>query len=263
MIRLLTKSPVLISIFPFYKNVDQFDKPVNEIIKPLDDELGWDRVKRIFFLNESGLYTKELQSIINVTLSGVAIGLAIGGIGATRNTVDDFITTNEATRFSSHFDAKRSLQHRIAVNFLKKGARLGAKLGIFCFIFSSVTTCTTAYRGKLAIENYILGGSVTGLLFKINLGFRAALVGTGLGGILGGVCGSMSILMLYLSGITIDEVLNAQQEWIKSRDNKTRERIKECMNSELPEMKKMYDENIILQNIQQRKDFENQEKTNS
>jgi len=41
---------MLMSIFPFYKNTNQHDKPVNTIIKPLEDELGWDRVKKIFTL---------------------------------------------------------------------------------------------------------------------------------------------------------------------------------------------------------------------
>lgn len=63
-----------------------------------------------------------------------------------------------------------------------------------------------------------MSGSITGLLFKMNLGLRATLVGTGLGGVLGGVCGGVSILILKLSGITIDEVLEAQQRWGNSRD---------------------------------------------
>ncbi|XP_039313693.1 RPII140-upstream gene protein [Solenopsis invicta] len=251
MIRILIRSPLLMSIYPFQKN-NQYDKPVNAIMKPLDDELGWDRVKKIFSVDESGLFTKELQSIINITLSGFAIGLAVGGMSATKNTVDHFITTNEATKFTSHFDAKWSLQQQVATNFLKKGARLGAKLGIFCFIFSSITTCTTAYRGKLAVENYMLGGSITGLLFKINLGLRATLVGTGLGTVLGGICGGISVIILKLSGVTIDQVLDAQHEWIKSRNDKMQERIKECMKSELPEIQKMYEENRKLQNIQQK-----------
>lgn len=66
----------------------------------------------------------------------------------------------------------------------------------------------------------MLGGSITGLLFKINLGLRAALVGTGLGGILGGVCGGLSTLILKLSGVTVDEILEAQQHWVNSRDDK-------------------------------------------
>lgn len=85
------------------------------------------------------------------------------------------------------------------------------------FFYSTVTTCTSAYRGKIAVENYILGGSITGLLFKINLGLRAALVGTGLGCILGALCGGTSILILTLSGVSVDEVLSAQQQWIDSR----------------------------------------------
>lgn len=59
----------------------------------------------------------------------------MAGMGATKDTVNNFIMNNEATRFISHFDAKRSLQHTIALNFLKKGARVGTKVGIFCFIF--------------------------------------------------------------------------------------------------------------------------------
>lgn len=52
----------------------------------------------------------------------------------------------------------------------------------------------------------------------MNLGLRATLVGTGLGSILGGLCGGMSILILNLSGITIDEVLDAQKQWIDSKN---------------------------------------------
>lgn len=63
-----------------------------------------------------------------------------------------------------------------------------------------------------------MGASVTGTLFKMNLGLRAALVGAGLAGILGGICGSLSVFILYLSGTTMDEVLEAQQRWITSRD---------------------------------------------
>jgi len=76
----------------------------------------------------------------------------------------------------------------------------------------------TAYRGKLKIGNYIVGASVTGLLFRLNMGIRAALVGTGLGSILGAICGGTSLLILNLTGITMDEVLQVQTEWISSRN---------------------------------------------
>lgn len=89
---------------------------------------------------------------------------------------------------------------------------------IYFFFNSTITTCTSAYRGKIAVENYILGGSVTGLLFKINLGLRGALIGMGLGSILGGICGVTSLIILQISGITMDEVLEAQRQWINSKD---------------------------------------------
>lgn len=38
------------SVFPFHNINDKYDKPVNTIIKPLDDELAWDRVKKMFTL---------------------------------------------------------------------------------------------------------------------------------------------------------------------------------------------------------------------
>lgn len=88
----------------------------------------------------------------------------------------------------------------------------------FFFFYSTVTTCTTAYRGKVAVENYILGGAVTGLLLKINLGLRGSLVGMGLGSILGGICGAVSLIILHISGVTMDEVLEAQKQWVNSRD---------------------------------------------
>lgn len=44
-------------IFPFDKKDNQYDKPVNAIIKPLDDELGWDRVKNIFSFEYVSYYT--------------------------------------------------------------------------------------------------------------------------------------------------------------------------------------------------------------
>jgi len=97
------------------------------------------------------MFTKELQSIVNMTVSGFTIGLALGGMSATKNTVNNFIMNNEATRFISHFDAKRSLQHSIVVNFLKKGARLGTKLGIFCFIFRYIYFYNLKF---IYIENY-------------------------------------------------------------------------------------------------------------
>lgn len=81
------------------------------------------------------MFTKELQSIINVTISGIVLGAVVGGISATRSTMDNFIQSNEATRFINEIDAKRHLQQAISVNFIKKGGRFAGKLGLFCCMY--------------------------------------------------------------------------------------------------------------------------------
>lgn len=88
----------------------------------------------ILFYSGDGL-TKELQSIINVTISSTVVGIILGGSQSTKHTVNNFISSNEATRFTSHFDAKRHLQQIVSVNFIKQGGKLGGKLGLFCFLF--------------------------------------------------------------------------------------------------------------------------------
>lgn len=52
----------------------------------------------------------------------------------------------------------------------------------------------------------------------MNLGLRGSLVGAGLGSTLGGLYGGVTIIMLYLTGTTIDEVMQTQKDWITSRN---------------------------------------------
>lgn len=46
------RGPILMTIFPFNMNSnEQYDRPVSKVMKPLvEDECGWDRVKKIFRL---------------------------------------------------------------------------------------------------------------------------------------------------------------------------------------------------------------------
>lgn len=49
---LLHRGPLLAAVYPFnMRSNEEHDRPVNKLIKPLvEDELGWDRVKKIFRL---------------------------------------------------------------------------------------------------------------------------------------------------------------------------------------------------------------------
>lgn len=87
------------------------------------------------------------------------------------------------------------------------------RLQIDDFLFnSSVATSMTAYRGKLAIGNYVLGGCISGFLFRINLGLRGGLVGAGVGSVLGGIGGCVTVLSCKLMGVSMDQMLEAQKQ---------------------------------------------------
>lgn len=54
---------MLMFTFPFYKDYNRHDKSANAIIKPLD-ELGWDRVKRIFSLEYVYYYISKYKILL-------------------------------------------------------------------------------------------------------------------------------------------------------------------------------------------------------
>lgn len=81
------------------------------------------------------MFTKELHSIINVSVTGALTGLVIGGLIESKHTVNNFISNNEASRFMNHFDARRQLQREVFLNFFTKGLKMARKLGIFCLLF--------------------------------------------------------------------------------------------------------------------------------
>jgi len=63
------------------------------------------------------------------------MGTIIGCLKTTHITVNDFIASNEATKFHNNFHARSQLHQKVVENFLSKGGRLGIKLGFFCLIF--------------------------------------------------------------------------------------------------------------------------------
>lgn len=86
-----------------------------------------------------------------------------------------------------------------------------------CF-FSGIVTTISVYRGKSSIYEYLAAGTVTGTLYKVNLGLRGMAVGGLLGGGLGGVAGILSLLILRVSGTSMEEVRYWQYKWRANRD---------------------------------------------
>lgn len=79
------------------------------------------------------------------------------------------------------------------------------------------------YRNKSSIVEYLAAGGITGSLYKVNMGLRGMAVGGVLGGALGGIAGLLSLLVLRLSGTSMEEVRYWQYKWRLDRDKTIRE----------------------------------------
>lgn len=65
-------------------------------------------------------------------------------------------------------------------------------------------------------------------MYKVNLGLRGIAVGGIVGGVLGGVAGGISLLLLKISGQTMEDVRYWQYKWQHSRDSTANEAMKVC-----------------------------------
>lgn len=84
-------------------------------------------------------------------------------------------------------------------------------------------TSVSVYRDKSSLYEYLAAGTITGGLYKVNMGLRGMAVGGLLGGGLGGVAGVLSLLVLRLSGTSMEEVRYWQYKWRAERDRTIRQ----------------------------------------
>lgn len=84
--------------------------------------------------------------------------------------------------------------------------------------FSGIITTISVYRGKSSIYEYLTAGTITGSIYKVNMGLRGMAVGGLLGGSLGGIAGLISLLVMQLSGTSMEEVRYWQYKWRANRD---------------------------------------------
>lgn len=219
------KNGCYLAFFPF-AFANKLDDPLEKPIL-LPGEIGFEKVKRIFERREDGHLTQELQSILSTTSTGIFVGMLLGGLIKTRNLKENFIHENQGTKFYSKLDAQKQMQQKLLFEFMKGGVPYAGKLGMFCFMFASVTTCYGAYTGKVQVRNYVLGGAAAGSMFRINMGIRGMLSGAFLGSMLGGMCGITSVALLYISGFKMDKIYEIQQRWVLAREEKSRQRMQQ------------------------------------
>ncbi|CAG9560283.1 unnamed protein product [Danaus chrysippus] len=69
-----------------------------------------------------------------------------------------------------------------------------------------LVTSISVYRNRSSLSDYIVGGSLTGAIYKANLGPTAMLVGAGVGGVLSALGGILILGLLKITGLSMDDI---------------------------------------------------------
>ncbi|XP_023288637.1 RPII140-upstream gene protein [Orussus abietinus] len=203
---------------------------------------GADRLRRVFSQNEFGDLSPELANIVQGTSCATLLGGCIGAFVYSRTAFINFIENNQATQFQSHIDAKRKLQDTVSLGLFRGGIRWGSRIGLFCCSYLTISTLISVYRGKSSVIEYTAAGSVTGGLFRFHLGLRAIFVGTALGAIFGTIAGCGTLLTLWMTGTTVEEIRFWHYGWRENRNKLIREGLKEARMNQLPELLQKHNE---------------------
>lgn len=182
-------------------------------------ETGGERLLKVFKTDEFGRMSNELNAIYQAGFLGMFSGACYGGFLYSRTAYFDFMDRNQATAFKNHLDAKKKLQDSVTSSFAKGAFRFGWRLGLFTTSCVAITTLISVYRGESSIIEYTVAGAFTGTVYKFNLGLRGMTAGLLIGGLLGTVAGSVSLLILRSTGMTMEEVRYWQYKWREDRDN--------------------------------------------
>ncbi|CAK9826799.1 RPII140-upstream gene protein [Anthophora retusa] len=235
----ITRRFICAAFFPF-SSFSEYNRDENNSLLIIRNTV---QKYKCYFYGNDGYPTKELQSVINTTFLSIVTGFCLGGITTISRTIETFKAENQATLFRHKFEPKRKLQNQIAINILKGGLPLAMKLGTFCFLYSSTSTFLYVYREKADPINHIIGGSVAGFIYKINMGLKGAVAGTLLGSILGTISGIMITLMLYISGYELNDVYTASNQIMVARREKIKAGLKAMESAEEEQkVKQMYDQ---------------------
>ncbi|CRK88176.1 CLUMA_CG001961, isoform A [Clunio marinus] len=220
MIKKLWKVPISFAFGPTI-TPKSVDVPSKKYYDPkLDyEETGWERISRMFTVDEFGRMSNECNSILQAGFFGMFVGGVYGGFLGSRKAYFDFLDNNQATAFKSHLDAKRKLQDKVTLGFAQNAFRFSWRLALFTTSYTAITTIISSYRGKSSMYEYVIAGAVTGAGYKMNMGLKGMAAGILVGGGLGALGGAASLLILKSSGMTMEEIRYYQYKWRSGRDD--------------------------------------------
>ncbi|XP_060830354.1 RPII140-upstream gene protein [Bombus pascuorum] len=229
------------AFFPFSSS---FDNTSN------DEWIDTSKVKKFlskyrhYFYDEKGYPTKEVQSVLNTTFAGSAAGFTLGALQKLKDVPKTFKHENQATLYEHKYEYQVKLQRRLEFVMLKAGFPFAMKLGLFCFLFSGMSSFFYVYRGyKFDILNSTFSGAITGFLFKINMGVKGSAAGIVLGIIMGSFYGSVTKFLLWITGTKMKNIYEIETKLMNARRDKIKECEKAMHADEISELQMMYMKN--------------------
>ncbi|XP_060529420.1 RPII140-upstream gene protein [Cylas formicarius] len=210
----------------------------------MEKETGWDRLKRMFRVDEFGNISHEANAVIQVTSISTFVGAILGGIATSKATYLKFMEENDATSFQNHFEAKKKLQDMMMLSFGKGSVRFGLRAGLFSAAFIGSATAIQTYRGASGVMDFVLGGALAGFLYRFNMGPRAWLVAAPLGASFGLVCGVITHGILSVFGMSMDDMRYWQYQLKESRSDYIRKGMREYLDKENLAVIKMHDDQV-------------------
>lgn len=174
--------------------------------------VGFAGIRRIFMADKYGKLTPEFVTLTHMSCCSILSGVMFGSFLYGKQSWLDFMENNHATQFVNHFEAKRQLQYTMILAMGRGGLKWGIKIGAFSTIFLVSNTVIAAYNGQCGIIEYVLAGAITGGLCKINLGIKGIIAGTIVGTVLGTIAGAASLLVLFLTGYSMEDIQKTQYD---------------------------------------------------
>ncbi|XP_014292024.1 RPII140-upstream gene protein isoform X2 [Halyomorpha halys] len=200
------------------------------------------------FFSEFGQYSPQLTHVYQTTIFAAFAGGVYGGCIYSRKAYLDFIERNEATKFKDHFEAKKELQNYVTVNFAKGAFKWGWRVCLFTGLYMSFVTALHVYRDESSILNYIIGGLVSGMIYRINYGLRGLVVGGTLGSMVGLAGGCLTLNILRVTGHTYDDIYQIQEEQLRNRNRLIKEAEKTLDHAD--DRKILEDHDRIVKDVQ-------------
>ncbi|KAG7174544.1 RPII140-upstream gene protein-like [Homarus americanus] len=231
------------NILKLYENPDSINQEVKTAkIMNWKEKTGTDRLRLMFSYDEFGKMSPEMGMVVNGAMLGAFTGTLIGGTLHSKESFIKFIERNQGTAFQSTFEAQKQLQTKVTLGFARGAWILGWRLGVFCGSFMLFTTSISVYRGKSSIIEYLVGGGATGILFKLKQGPRAMVAGGIFGGALGALAGSVNLAIMYLTGVTMEEIRYWQYEWKEELQADKQETLRKARAADLDILTKAHEE---------------------